>query len=154
MKRTFLFTDWYHVHKGQLEATFDPDRLSEWGREAIERNKRTWGIYPDLSGHGMKRTRLPHGVKIGIEKAQKTAPWLVADRPWEGSMNWLTVIKEDGRFRCWYQSALPKQDAGTVHQVFDAEREMKVGGYTLCYAESDDGLHWKKPSLGRVSFRG
>lgn len=154
MKKTFLFTDWCHVHKGQLEATFDPDRLSEWGKEAIERNKRAWGIYPDLSGHGMKRTRLPHGVKIGIEKAKKSAPWLVADQPWESTINWLTILHEDGRFRCWYESFLPKEDAGTVHQVFDTEREMKVGGSVLCYAESEDGVHWEKPSLNICSFRG
>ena len=66
------------------------------------------------------------------------------DRPWEdqgiGAYN--TVWREDdGRFRMWY-------DAG-MKGGLPAE-----GARRLCYAESEDGIHWHKPDIGLISFRG
>lgn len=43
MTTTRLFIDWINVNKGSMEATLDPDRISEEGRETIERNKRMFG---------------------------------------------------------------------------------------------------------------
>lgn len=73
------------------------------------------------------------------------APVLVADKPWEGerAQAWGSVIVEpDGLLRIWYFA-------------FNTERrkdELDRGGY--CYAESRDGIHWKKPELGVIEFRG
>lgn len=69
---------------------------------------------------------------------------LVNDRPWErlslGSYN--TVFREaDGRFRIWYDGAIK----GGLPQE---------GARRLCYAESEDGIHWEKPSLGLIEFEG
>jgi hypothetical protein len=58
MNTTKLFLDWLHVDKGAMEATYDSARISEEGYARIERNKKMFGIYPDLSGHGMKGIRL------------------------------------------------------------------------------------------------
>lgn len=72
-------------------------------------------------------------------------PVLVADRPWEGerAQAWGSVIVEPhGLLRIWYFA-------------FNTERrkeELDRGGY--CYAESRDGIHWQKPELGVVEFRG
>lgn len=72
-------------------------------------------------------------------------PVLVADRPWEGerAQAWGSVIVEpDGLLRMWYFA-------------FNTERkpdELDRGGYA--YAESRDGIHWEKPDLGVVEFRG
>ena len=154
MGNTYFFLDWVHVDKGRMEVTLDADRLSKSGKEFVERYEREWDIYRDFSGHGMKRLRIPFGIQIAVEKATKSAPWLEPDQPWEGSINWLTVIQEDGKFRCWYLVKFPKEDAADATRVMAGEQEMDFGGGAMCYAESEDGLHWVKPSLGIFTFGG
>lgn len=75
---------------------------------------------------------------------QHHEPVLVADKPWEelgiGAYN--TVFREeDGRWRMWYDAlmltGLPSE-----------------GARRLAYAESDNGIHWEKPELGLIEFRG
>ena len=154
MKSTYLLTDWLHVDKGRIEMTLDPARLSESAKESMKRTEREWGIYRDLSGHGIERTRIPYGIQIAIEKAEKSDPWLFADQPWEDDINWLTVIHEGGRFRCWYAVALPREHTPDATRVVDGEREMQLGNAATCYAESEDGFHWTKPALDLFAFGG
>ncbi len=65
-------------------------------------------------------------------------PILVADRPWEGKSAIIgpyvygTVFHESGRFRLWYQ--------------------LLYQGNHVGYAESDDGIHWRKPDLSYTQF--
>ncbi len=60
-----------------------------------------------------------------------------------------TVRRENGRFRMWYSATgtdsplTPGQPARTWQSF------MRV-----CYAESTDGLHWQRPELGLVEFKG
>ena len=75
---------------------------------------------------------------------QHPEPVLVSDRPWEelgiGAYN--TVWREpDGAFRMWYDAWMK---AGLPAE----------GARRLAYAESDDGIHWNKPELGLIPFRG
>ena len=59
-----------------------------------------------------------------------------------------TVLHENGKFRMWY-IAEPRPDASVPG---DAE---KLRSYRpIAYAESRDGVHWEKPELGLVEFRG
>ncbi len=85
-------------------------------------------------------------VALEINRPKKhPQPVLVADQPWEGerAQAWGSVIVEpDGLVRMWYFA-------------FNTERkpdELDRGGYA--YADSRDGIHWKKPDLGVVEFRG
>ncbi|MEX1231155.1 MAG: hypothetical protein WEB58_12995 [Planctomycetaceae bacterium] len=85
-------------------------------------------------------------VAVEINRPRKhLEPVLVADRPWEGerAQAWGSVIVEpDGLLRIWYFA-------------FNTERkrdELDRGGYA--YAESRDGIHWEKPNLDIVEFRG
>ncbi len=54
-----------------------------------------------------------------------------------------SVIREGGKFRLWYVA-------------FDDDTENKVASarWRAAYAESVDGLHWTKPHLGLVEYRG
>jgi hypothetical protein len=67
-------------------------------------------------------------------------PVLVRDRPWEGASAitgpyvYGTVLREQGRFRLWYQ--------------------ILWQGNHVAYAESEDGLNWVKPSLGLIALEG
>ena len=69
------------------------------------------------------------------------------NEPWEGSgCIYHSVFKDGDRFRMYYAGGhldvTPKGvDAGT-HGLF------------CCYAESEDGIHWKKPQLGLHEFNG
>ena len=69
-------------------------------------------------------------------------PLLVADRPWEGLSVLLygAVIRDpdSGRFRMWYLAW---------------GKHVGQSSY-ICYAESEDGLHWTKPNLGLHEFKG
>lgn len=53
---------------------------------------------------------------------------------------WGTLLREDGRFRLWYE-------AWDEHYRDDFDGR-------LCYAESADGVHWEKPNLGLVEYAG
>ncbi|MAG37631.1 MAG: hypothetical protein CL878_15460, partial [Dehalococcoidia bacterium] len=85
------------------------------------------------------------GVRLCMNPpVQHPEPVLIADRPWEvmGIGGYNTILREpDGRFRLWYDALL---EGGLPHE----------GARRLCYAESDDGLSWHKPSLGLIPFRG
>ena len=71
-------------------------------------------------------------------------PVLEPDRPWEGQVAYLlgTVLPfPDGKgYRMWYHTANP--DADPKEQ------------YRNLYAESRDGVHWTKPDLNIVQYRG
>ena len=71
----------------------------------------------------------PTGVELRVEPAVKSAPILKADKPWEtGDIGWAQVIRDQGRFRMWYQTKpAAKGPKGIIGESF------------LCYAESDDG---------------
>ncbi len=82
-------------------------------------------------------------------------PIIWADRPWErgGGGVYLfggSVIydEEDGHFKMWYRTSLPLEGSDTRRS-----REPE-GGYKACYAVSDDGVHWEKPSLRQTDFKG
>lgn len=67
---------------------------------------------------------------------------IVHDAPWEGSGSGYHSVFQDGeRYRMYYKGwmlALPKPP--------------KI--YAGAYAESDDGIHWRKPELGLHEFQG
>ena len=73
--------------------------------------------------------------------AKLPEPVVVADQPWESGCEvgaWGSVIREkDGLFRLWSMLADPK-----------------ARDNCYCYAESRDGIHWEKPVLGLVEWRG
>lgn len=54
-----------------------------------------------------------------------------------------SIIRELGKYRMWYVA-------------FDDDAENKVASarWRPAYAESEDGIHWIKPNLGLVEFKG
>ena len=66
-------------------------------------------------------------------------PVLRCDRAWESGQAMLgTVMKEEGVYRMWYGSG--------VGQHGDNK-----GRLWHMYAESDDGIEWRLPSLGQFT---
>lgn len=79
-----------------------------------------------------------------IHQPQKLSalPVLVPDKPWEGNavcLHGSVHVREDGLFQMWYQTFLRYAD----------QQILKI-----CYAESQNGIHWSKPNLGLIEFAG
>lgn len=71
---------------------------------------------------------------------------VVFDEPWEGNTSgYATVIQEEDRYRLYYRGHRYLIGDGTLRQ---AQTE------AVCYAESEDGIHWVKPSLGLFRWPG
>lgn len=62
-------------------------------------------------------------------------PVLWFDKPWEGPFSaYTTIIKDNNVFRLYYRGLATTKGESTNEEV-------------TCYAESTDGIHWKKPEL-------
>ena len=68
-----------------------------------------------------------------------------------------TVLQDEGKFRMWYYACHwgknPDWSPKMMQQVAKYEEQTLFPG-PLCYAESEDGITWTKPSLGQVLFKG
>ena len=76
------------------------------------------------------------GASLKLHHPRLEGTALVFDKPWEGRFSgYVTVLKDAGVFRMYYRG-LPEAggDGSNIEST--------------CYAESTDGLQWKKPELG------
>ena len=88
---------------------------------------------------GQARLELHHPVPREIV--------LVHDSAWEGTgSGYHSVFEDDGLYRMYYKAWHLDVQQGKLntdrHPLF------------CCYAESDDGVHWRKPNLGLHEFDG
>ena len=75
-------------------------------------------------------------------------PIILPVRPWEGQYALLygAVIRdeEEGIWKAWYS---------TMHHFRYTQNIFRESTY-LCYATSKDRIHWEKPELGLIDYRG
>lgn len=72
---------------------------------------------------------------------------LVHDAPWEGSgSGYHSIFQDGGLYRMYYKAWHLDVSSG----------KLRTNAHPLfcCYAESDDGIHWRKPNLGIHEFQG
>ncbi len=72
---------------------------------------------------------------------------LVHDQPWEGNAScYHSIFKDGDKYRMYYRG----------WQINVLQGKISAGEHPLftCYAESDDGIHWRKPELGLHAFKG
>ena len=68
------------------------------------------------------------------------------DEPWEGNNTTYHCMFKDGdRYRMFYVGR---------HSTLTKKGQLNIGLSSFCYAESDDGIHWRKPNLGQCEFQG
>ena len=114
---------------------------------------------------------LNHGVKA------PNNPVVRADRPWETNylrLNKIVYDDKDGLFKMWYSATdefKPKKEPGAGYRVewtLEGDSFARVNvpdpygyygdpngdGSKLCLATSKDGVHWEKPNLGKVEYKG
>ena len=86
------------------------------------------------------------GVELVMHSPSRDGQVLVeADQPWEAGGRiavYSSVLREAGKTRLWYDLLVP-----TGEGPYDHQRR-------VCYAESEDGLHFEKPSLGLHEVNG
>ncbi|HSW44789.1 MAG TPA: hypothetical protein VLM89_04380 [Phycisphaerae bacterium] len=121
-----VFTNWFYVRPGQ------PDYLDKSGASVYAKKMK----YDPLELRYVYNDR-PHGIRIVAEPARRVGPIFPQDRPWESrGISPDTLMYDDGKYRLWGAA----QDTDNNHYP--------------CYFESEDGLTWRKPSLGLIDFNG
>lgn len=157
---THLFTDWYGVDAGAVVIKVDRTLLDAESRDTLEQVKDYYKIGFADGDAPLERVSVPFGVKIRAEVATKSEPWMIPDKPWEaGGMTVVKVIHYDGLYRVWYMATGQGTPEKWKVVTLPSGRKKLGGGGTsggggLAYMESKDGIHWVKPSLGLVDFRG
>jgi len=95
------------------------------------------GLIEKISGKGELRLHHPIPQEVAIDH----------DAPWEGSgCVYHSVFKDGDLYRMYYA-------AGDLHVTPDGVNASTHGQFCCC-AESDDGIHWRKPKLGLHEFQG
>lgn len=82
-------------------------------------------------------------TKPEVRSSPVLAPSLNPEAPDSAASHFYgTVLKEGDRFRMWYYAVHKRDEAGGI------------GISPVCYAESEDGIHWEKPVLNQVEWNG
>ncbi len=77
------------------------------------------------------------GTRLQLHAPEPREIAITTNKPWEGSGSaYVTVFRDDDRFRMYYRGSAAMKPEVT------------------CYAESKDGIQWKRPSLGLFEFEG
>jgi hypothetical protein len=75
------------------------------------------------------------GLELRLHHPHREGTALLFNKPWEGPFSgYITVIQDGGTFRMYYRGLPRVTSPGDSPAV-------------TCYAESEDGIHWRKPDL-------
>lgn len=103
-------------------------------------------------------------VRMEVSRPVKDAahnPLFTQDQPWEVRIDngYPNVLydEEAGLYRCYYTLFIEDEDSRLADRRERSRRDYiprpdRAPG--LAYAQSRDGIHWEKPSLGRVQWNG
>ncbi|QDU82328.1 hypothetical protein Pla110_40830 [Polystyrenella longa] len=94
-----------------------------------------------------------NNLKLTMVKPEKHASNPLIPRGEKGAVDeWAvqyygSTIKHDGLYKTWYIAA----DNESLELI---KKGKGFSGLRPAYAESDDGIHWRKPNLGLVEYNG
>lgn len=95
-------------------------------------------LFDQLSGEARLQLQQPVRREIALR----------TDAPWEGNASGYPSVFHDGNlYRMYYRGGHYR------HGGKPAETRPEHP-WVLCYAESDDGIHWRRPELGLLEFDG
>ncbi len=98
-------------------------------------------------------------IRLAVGQAEKSGynPLFGEDRPWEPRFDNLypNVIWDEQAqlFKCWYNPFLVEME-DWIGSTPQRKKWLWLRDSGLCYAESADGIHWRKPALDLLPFRG
>lgn len=85
-------------------------------------------------------------VRLVLQHPQPQELMFATDERWEGNAcGYFRVLRDGSLYRMWYM---------TYHWPFEPDETAPTHPYYVGYAESDDGLNWRKPKLGLYEFEG
>ena len=81
-------------------------------------------------------------IKLNVNPpVKRPGAVLESDKPWDAfNLIYYSIAKDGDVYKMWYQAYDDDQWGG--------------GTSRMCYAVSQDGLHWEKPNLGLVEYKG
>lgn len=93
-------------------------------------------VMPGVVTHAERAT-------LKLHPPRKTGQRLLeSSEPWENAtLNWFSVLRDGDRYRLWYE-------------CYDVAGWPTPDDTSFCYAESRDGIHWKRPRLGLTEYQG
>ena len=94
--------------------------------------------------------RLEGGAELRLHRPVPQEIAIVHDADWEGTgSGYHSIFEDDGLYRMYYK-------AWQLNPLNAAQRDPneKPNPLVCAYAESDDGIHWRKPALGLNVFNG
>ncbi len=127
--KRLYFLNWYYIRPGSF-GWFGPDNDRLSMKAEVEAD------FGEL-----RRADSPHGIRLVAQPAERLGPLFEPEKPWEeGSVALTTVLQDGGRFRAWGAPFTTSGDPpGQKHFVA---------------FESDDGLTWRRPTVGLVEANG
>ncbi len=87
----------------------------------------------------------PRGIRLVAQQPTKIKFTDPLGMDPEGSPSPVTIVFDEGRYKCWY--AFHPEKKPTTEPFFQFNQH-------VCYAESDDGFTWTKPKLRLFEFEG
>ncbi|MBS3762998.1 MAG: hypothetical protein KGZ25_06815 [Planctomycetes bacterium] len=87
-----------------------------------------------------------NGVSLRVNPPVKRERVLVPEKPWEAFRigAGTSIIEDEGVYRMWYDAIAPRPP----------EADHVCRNRFLCYAESDDGLHWERKNVNLFTWQG
>ena len=82
------------------------------------------------------------GAGLRLHHPVEQTTTFTCDRPWEGNWSGSPTMFQDGSIYRMYYRGATWPGVGEPYQ------------FHVCYAESDDGVSWRRPELGLVEFDG
>lgn len=88
------------------------------------------------------------GVSLKLHTPVRREVVLHTGRPWEGNASAFCSVFQDGALYRMYYRGIHYRHSGPRAQALEDHP------WYLCYAESDDGVHWRRPELGLFAHQG
>ncbi len=139
-------------------SALGPQHGPEHRQATVDTTKRML-FFDDAMIESLKSTRFALNPAVKVSNN----PVIISDRPWEGkTIAEATVFYDEDLklFRMWYPvydyhpPTPPVEQPVSQNELGVADIARARKRCTACYAISEDGYHWEKPSLGLVEFQG
>ena len=94
------------------------------------------------------------GVRLKLHGPRSAGNVLPLDEPWEGNTSaYFNLFRDGDLYRMYYRGSNLAEYA--LHALLqEGEKVLEDHPAVIAYAESRDGIHWAKPSLGLSEFQG
>ena len=94
------------------------------------------------------------GVGLRLHEPKSAGTALTLENPWEGNTCAYFNLFQDGDLYRMYYRGSNLADYALTDLLQEREKVLKDHPPVIAYAESSDGIYWRKPKLGLFEFQG